>query len=428
MGSSSFSQRRLLNLSLFFRVAIVSFTLLHAHPLWAVEEQSSTLAPNASQLDQVQKQIESHKEKIEETQIKALNLEQELNRIDSEIKKGQETLRELQDNLHRLEGFIQHKEGETTTIQKQKEAIAEHIKKRLAAFYQTGEVGIINALFSATDLGDLLNLQEYVQALFQYDQKVLQGYRNQIALLDKAKEELTEARVQLQTLIDQVKEGEADLRKSREERDALLAQARTEQELYRQALVELTSAAAKLTQTINQARALELKNSKRNIARQSAKKATGTGRPSTKFAAHQGQIQPPAPGQIIRVFGVYKDQFGNELHADGIDLSLPPDTAVTAMHTGRVIFSDEMPGYGKLVIIDHGEQYYSLVSGLASLVVNKDDDVNAGDIIGIFGKSTGLVNPGLHVEIRHGSTPVDPLLWLDSNQLKFTSSQATDSQ
>ncbi len=404
-------------------LACVSLALTSAHPTRAVELQAPAVAPKANQLNQVQKQIESHQEKIEETQIKALNLEQELNRIDSEIEKGQQTLNSLQEKLLDMEGFIERKASEITTIQVQKEATAEHIKKRLAAFYQTGEVGIINALFSATDLGDLLNLQEYVQALFRYDQQVLQGYRDQIALLDKAKEELTEARGELEALISKVEVSEDDLRQNREDRDALLVQARIEQELYRQALKELESAASKLIQTISQARTLEIKNNKQNIIRQQAK-ATGTGSGSTMFAAHQGQLQPPAPGQIIRVFGPYKDQFGNNLHADGIDLALQPETTVTAMHSGRIIFADEMPGYGKLIIIDHGEQYYSLVSGLASLDIKKGDDVNAGDTIGLFDKPTGLVNPGLHVEIRHGSTPVDPLLWLDANRLEFSGKKA----
>ncbi|MDD5758060.1 MAG: peptidoglycan DD-metalloendopeptidase family protein [Desulfobulbaceae bacterium] len=405
---------------------IVTLALSFACPMLVMAQQTP-LSSSSSQLNLVQKQIESHREMIEESKIKALNLEQELNRIASEIEKGQETLRDLNVNLHRLEGVIETKEAETTKIQRQKESIADHVKKRLAAFYQTGEVGIINALFSASNLGELLNLQEYVQALFRYDQKVLQGYREQIRMLDKAKGDLTGAKEELQGLIGQMQAGEAALIKSRSERDALLAQARAEQELYRQALKELESAAGKLVKTINNARALEIKNSKQKKTAFQSKIITSSSL-TTKFSAHRGKILPPAPGQIIRVFGLYKDQFGNELHADGIDLALPAQTDVVAMHAGRIIYADEMPGYGKLVIIDHGEQYYSLVSGLASLDIKKDDEVNTGDIIGIFGEPTGLVNPGLHVEIRHGSTPVDPLLWLDSKQMESTKTQAANEQ
>lgn len=382
---------------------------------WAADQP--TLAPDPLHLEQVQQQIESHQEKVEEAQIKALNLEQELNRIDSEIASGQATLRDLQSNLNNLEGFIEHKEEETRTIELQKEASAAHIEKRLAAFYQTGEVGIINALFSATDLGALLDLQEYVKALLQYDQKVLQSYREQIALLDKAKGELTASKSEMQALMGQVQEGEAALLQSRAERDALLSQARTEQELSRQAIQTLTDAAAKLSKTIKQSRLLEIKNGPKDVSRQPQTMA-GTGAPISKFSAAQGQLPPPAPGQITRVFGPYQDQFGNELQSEGLDLRLPPKTMVTAMHPGRVIFADELPSYGKLIIIDHGEQYYSLVAGLASLARAKGDEVQTGDHLGLFEAAADQVNSDLHLEIRHGSTPIDPLLWIDPKQLE----------
>lgn len=411
------------HLTLGLLAVVLFFTPAQSHSRAANDEQPPTLLPNAARLNQVQKQIESHQEKIEESQIKALNLEQEMNRIDSQIAKGQETLRGLQDQFHSQEELIIKKEREMEAIQSEKEAIAGHIKKRLAAFYQTGEVGIINALFSATNLGDLLNLQEYVQTLFQYDQQVLQGYRDQIALQAKAKDELTLAKEQLQALIGQVQEGESALLKSRQERDQLLAQARAEEELYRQALKELETAAAKLIKTITKARKLEVK-ADRKTAAQSKSQTSASASLNTGFATKKGQLPPPAIGRIIRGFGPYKDRFGNDLHADGIDLGVPPKTLVTAIHSGRVIFAEHMPGYGNLVIIDHGDQYYSLVSGLDTLIIMKDDKVKAADVIGTFGQPTGLVNPGLHIEIRHGSTPVDPLAWLENSQLEGVEGQA----
>jgi septal ring factor EnvC (AmiA/AmiB activator) len=367
----------------------------------------------------VHQQIKSHRELIAETHILALNLEQELNRIDTRIKADQETVSALQDKLRAQERLIRHKEAEMATIDSAKAASAEHVMNRLAAYYQTGEVGIINALFSANDLGDLLNLKEYVQALFQYDQKVLQGFREQIRQLTQAKDALTHARDALKALIDQVKEGEQALLKSREERDVLLARAQAEEKLYRAALKELESAAAKLTKTISQAHALELAAAKRKIPRQAGRSSSPPPGADQEFAARRGHLQPPARGRLIRGFGPYQDPFGSTLMAAGIDLDIPPATLVTAMHAGLVIFSDQMPGYGKLVIIDHGSQYYTLVSGMETLSKKKDEEVRAGDTIGTFGKPSGQINPGLHIEIRHGATPVDPLPWLEKGLIDF---------
>lgn len=385
---------------------------------WATEPAAATVTESAARLEHVQQQIESHHEKIEGFQLKALNFEQDLSRIDREIEKGQGTLRDLQGKLDALAGVISQKEGEIAAVLRQKMTTAEHVKKRLAALYQTGEVGIFNALFSSTDLGALLNLQEYIRSLFQQDHQSLQGYRDQIALLAQAKEELSESKGQLQGLIDQLQVGEAALQQSRNQRDSLLAQARLEQDLSRQALKELEAAAEKLTKTITQAQELERKKAQKMIA-QKPVKGGGSGEDKGRFAAQQGRLPPPASGQIIRVFGPYQDPFGNELDAEGIDLSLPPETPVVAISPGRVIFADGMSGYGKLVIVDHGEQYYCLISGLASVTRRQGEDVKTGDVLGLSGQPTGLVNPGLHIEIRHGSTPVDPLLWLDSGQLEM---------
>jgi len=378
-------------------------------------EQASLSA--AERLRQIEQQLESHHQKIEASHLAALNLEQELHRIDSEIAKSLDTLGGLQEKLRRQEEAINQKESEISQLVTEKDRYAAHIKKRLAGFYQSGEVGVINALFSATDLGDLLNLQEYVQALFQHDKRVLGEYRTKITLLAQAKEGLATARAELLRLIGQVEEGEKALRASREERDSLLAQARTEADLHRQATQALQEAAAKLTTAIEQQRARELKAAKQASARlaMQGKPAPST---DTGFAANKGRLPLPALGRIVRTFGPYQDPFGNELRSDGIDLDVPPETEVAAMYSGRVIFADEMPGYGAMIIIDHGGQYYTLLSGLASLAKTKDDLVAGGDVIGVFGQFNGLINPGLHIEIRHGSTPEDPLPWLDTSLLE----------
>lgn len=375
------------------------------------ETQSST-----ARLKQVEKQIESHHQKIEESHIKALNLEQEMHRIDSQIAKAQENILDLKEKSNIKEAEIQNKEIEISRIVTEKNARAAHIKARLAGFYKSGEVGVINALFSATDLGDLLNLQEYVQALFQYDKQVSEEFRAQIALLAQAREELAQARADLQALISQAEEGEKALLDSRQERDLLLAQVRTELELNRQATQALQEVATKLTTAIEQKQARERKAARKNAAR--AKHVNPLSPTNTGFHSAQGKMTPPAIGPIIREFGPYIDPFGNKLRSDGIDIDVPPETPITAMYQGRVIFADNMPGYGNLIIIDHGSQYYTLISGLASLHKTKDDLVNAGDVIGIFGQFSGLINPGLHVEIRHGSTPIDPLPWFDPRQLE----------
>ncbi len=372
-----------------------------------------------AQLKQVQTQIHSQREKLDDARIKILNLRQEIDRIVSQMKKSQTTLQGLQAALQRQEAGIRGKEQEIAALGEKKEVTAEHVKKRLAAFYQTGEVGVLNALFASGNLGELLNLQEYVQKLFQHDQQSLGEFRRQLARLADAQAELVKAKERSQVLIGQVKEGEAALAKSQEERDNLLAKAKAEEKLYQQALQSLEADAERLAKTIAQARRAEALAAKR---RASAKKYQAGHfppiEPGTGFAGQKGRLPPPAAGKVLRRFGPYQDNFGNQLHNEGLDMEVPAKSEVRAIHAGRVIFAGLMPGYGQMVIIDHGDQYYSLASGLAALKKKKGDQVRAGEEIGLAGGDEGGGHPGLHLEIRHGSTALDPLLWFDSRRLK----------
>jgi murein hydrolase activator len=96
---------------------------------------------------------------------------------------------------------------------------------------------------------------------------------------------------------------------------------------------------------------------------------------------------------------------------NGIELSLPAGASVKAVHEGTVAFADHFTGYGNLVIIDHGDNSFSLYGNLQALAVHKGDRVNTGSTVGSSGRDTAG-NPSLYFELRIDGQPVDPLQWL----------------
>jgi septal ring factor EnvC (AmiA/AmiB activator) len=77
-----------------------------------------------------------------------------------------------------------------------------------------------------------------------------------------------------------------------------------------------------------------------------------------------------------------------------------------------VAYADWFRGYGKLLIIHHGDQDYTIIAHLSELTKRKGERVEAGEIIGHAG-ATGSVDGCLvHFEIWHGGRPEDPLKWL----------------
>ena len=82
------------------------------------------------------------------------------------------------------------------------------------------------------------------------------------------------------------------------------------------------------------------------------------------------------------------------------------------MHSGRVVHSGWFKGYGNLVIVDHGEGYYTLMAHLATLAKAEGDEVRAGEPVGTLGETGSLKGPYLYFELRQGTRPLDPLRWL----------------
>lgn len=96
------------------------------------------------------------------------------------------------------------------------------------------------------------------------------------------------------------------------------------------------------------------------------------------------------------------------LHA-GIDIPAPSGTPIRAAADGIVVSAGPRGGYGNTVIIDHGSSVATLYAHQGDILVDPDQTVEAGEVIGEVG-STGLsTGPHLHLEVRVGGTPVDPL-------------------
>jgi septal ring factor EnvC (AmiA/AmiB activator) len=96
---------------------------------------------------------------------------------------------------------------------------------------------------------------------------------------------------------------------------------------------------------------------------------------------------------------------------NGIEIAAPEGTPVTAIHPGSVDYADAFSGFGNLVILDHGGNYYSLYGYLGSVEVTRGQRVDAGTELGRVG--TAPAGPAaLYLELRVDGRSVDPIQWL----------------
>lgn len=127
------------------------------------------------------------------------------------------------------------------------------------------------------------------------------------------------------------------------------------------------------------------------------------------FATLKGQLPWPTAGHIRHAFGTQIAQ--SELTWESTVLSAPEGQAVHAIAAGRVIFAKWMPGYGLLLIINHGNGYMSLYGRNQTLAVQTNDWVTPNETIATVGKSGGFDQPALYFSIRHNAQPLNPAHW-----------------
>ncbi|HUD00631.1 MAG TPA: M23 family metallopeptidase [Candidatus Polarisedimenticolaceae bacterium] len=115
----------------------------------------------------------------------------------------------------------------------------------------------------------------------------------------------------------------------------------------------------------------------------------------------------PIVGGINSHFG----RRGATFH-DGIDISAQEGTPIKAIGKGEVIYSDQLRGYGNLVILRHSGGLVSVYAHNQVNLVAAGDLVTQGEIIAKVGSTGRVTGPHLHLEIRKNNVAQDPLLYL----------------
>ncbi len=113
----------------------------------------------------------------------------------------------------------------------------------------------------------------------------------------------------------------------------------------------------------------------------------------------------PHDGDVLLGWRRRPDGGGHE----GLDFKAQAGDMIRASASGTVIYADDEPDrFGKLVVIDHGNNWHTAYGHLSRVTVTKGESVRAGERVGLAGQSGVATEPELHFEIRKDGKPIDP--------------------
>ena len=126
------------------------------------------------------------------------------------------------------------------------------------------------------------------------------------------------------------------------------------------------------------------------------------------FSRMQGRLKKPVNGTLAGLFG--QDRGDGEVWK-GVFYNTVP-APVSSIASGTVTFAGELEGYGKVVVLDHGDGYVSIYSGLSEIDIAQNYAVNASSKIGTSG-TLPSGETGLYLEDRYNGQVMNPLSWIN---------------
>jgi septal ring factor EnvC (AmiA/AmiB activator) len=126
------------------------------------------------------------------------------------------------------------------------------------------------------------------------------------------------------------------------------------------------------------------------------------------FATLKGSLRPPVKGKIVVPFGPATDPITRlKSFSPGITIEARPGAPVVAVAAGEVAYVGNLRGYGRFVIINHDDEYYTTYAGLGEPSVTTGEFVTGSTALAPVGEDGQL-----KFELRKGREPLDPVTWI----------------
>jgi murein hydrolase activator len=381
----------------------VAASLATAQP----SKKEDPLHAEQRRLHETQRQLKEERERAAEARKREVSLLAELEQIERRLVDKQREVRQLDERVGRGEAEIQALRGEIGGLERQRLAREQALARRLRTVYKLqAQGGALPVILSRDDPLARAATLRHLSRTAALDARLIQEYR---VILDRlgdrrAREEVRQN--ELASLRAEARRGELEVDRDAAKRRTLLARVRDERAYHDRMVGELSEAARRLEAFIR-----DLQARQRRLAKVPPKSRVEP--PTAGFGTLRGRLPWPTDGRIVTPFGAQvHPRFGTRTFKNGVDIEAVEGTDVTAVYPGHIVYTGWFKGYGNLIIMDHGNDYYTLYAHVGEILVKEGDDVKQAQRIGTVGDTGSLAGARLYFEVRYQGKPLDPQDWL----------------
>lgn len=319
----------------------------------------------------------------------------ELERLELERQQRRRELQDYEQQIAQTTSALDETERRLASLEQTAADQRPALAARLVQLYKLGRPGYARLVLGVEDLRTIGRAYRLVASFARRDRAQVDEHEATLEAARTARLELGERRERLLALQANAQRVQAELDSAIASRTRLVARLDARRDLNAQLAGELQQAQQRLQMT---------------LANMTFGRPIGT--VALPLEPFMGDLAWPLPGRIVSRFGTERHpRLGTTIVRNGIEIAADEGKTVRAVHDGLVAFASDFVGFGNLVILDHGNQAYSLYGYLSSLTVGPGATVHEGDAVGLSGRAPAG-DPSLYFELRIDGKPVDPVQWL----------------
>lgn len=378
---------------------------LLALPVQAQDATSDNAADNGSRIEEsngdlkkVQTRIEALNQRIDKERDKQDSLREELEGTEKQISDTSGRLKEISGLISAQQRKIRSTQDDQSRVEArladQKKALAQQIR----AAYLIGDRGQIRLLLNQ----DNAQKMDRVTAYYDYLNRARVNYAENIrAQLDK-----------ITAIQDKASQQNSELLKLKEKQQKTLSALETTRSARGETIRKIDERINDDLGEIKQLRANEkaIQTLLQSLHDTFSDIPLDVIRDAKPFPKMKGKLPWPIRGKLLASFGDPKA--GGHLSWNGYWIEAPAGAPVRAVANGRVAYVGWMQRYGLIIILEHEDGYFSLYGHNDSVDLTGGEAVRIGEPIAKAGSTGGYDQSGVYFEIRKGTQPINPKLWL----------------
>ncbi|MCK4767216.1 MAG: peptidoglycan DD-metalloendopeptidase family protein [Desulfobacula sp.] len=340
--------------------------------------------------------IQTQEKMVETFSQKEVEIIERLNEIDYALNKARIKVLALPKEIMRLEGRIESLDRDRKRLSKEIALNREYAGKRLRAFYKMNMIGRLDVAGLPPSVFDFFLQQNSLKRIITSDFHILEKQKfdlEKFEILEQALQKEIQAKAKLETKFN----NQIGIHKKETlKKKWILKEIRQKKKLSLAVVESLKHAALQLDKQIS-----------------SLQKGGASGLNDFSFSSYQGRLLVPVKGKIISKYGPSRTgDYKSFTFQKGIDIKVKRGEPVKSVFKGEVMFAQWLKGYGNLLIINHGDNYYTLYAHVEEIFKQKGESVETGEVIATAGDTGSIKGTCLHFEVRHHGKPVNPMKWL----------------